>query len=96
MKVRFTAAAHQEVREALEYYEGQEEGLGAKFLNELESTISRIVGMPEAWKPLSARTRRCMFHRFPYGVIYQPGRDEILILSIMNLHRQPRSWETLI
>jgi plasmid stabilization system protein ParE len=96
MRFRFTTAANREIRSALGYYEDQEEGLGLKFLDELEATISRVVAMPEAWKPLSTRTRRCLFHRFPYGVIYQIRGEEILVVAVMDLRRDPVSYKDLL
>ena len=55
----------------LAHYAAIEQQLGANFLTELENTITRIVSMPEAWTQLVAGTRRCLLHRFPYGVIYE-------------------------
>jgi plasmid stabilization system protein ParE len=96
MTFRFTSAAHREVAEALNYYERQQIGLGVKFLDELEASIARVLAMPEAWRALSPRTRRCLFHRFPHGIVYQIRGDEILILSVMDLRRDPASWKELI
>jgi plasmid stabilization system protein ParE len=95
MTYRFTSAAEKEVGAALKYYEEAQSGLGAKFLDELAATINRIFAMPEAWKPMSPRTRRCLFHRFPFGVIYQIRREEILVVSVMDLRRDPQRWEDL-
>jgi plasmid stabilization system protein ParE len=41
---------------------------------------------------LSQNTRRCRTHRFPYGIIYQAKRDEILIVAVAHLHREPDNW----
>jgi len=96
MTFRLTSAAHRELREALEFYESQQAGLGIRFLDEIDSAINRILAMPQAWRPLSPRTRRCMLHGFPYGVIYQIRRDEILVTSVMDLRRDPASWRDLL
>jgi len=56
MTYRFTSAASIEVQSALLYYEESQTGLGAKFLDELEAAINRILAMPHAWKLLSRRT----------------------------------------
>jgi plasmid stabilization system protein ParE len=93
VSVRFTSTAERELREAIEFYEAAENGLGARFLDEVEAAIARIEGHPLAWTPLSARTRRCRTHRFPYGLFYQIRTDEILVLSVMDLRRDPKRWE---
>jgi plasmid stabilization system protein ParE len=93
VNARFTSAAEQELREAIAYYEAAEHGLGNRFLDEVESTLARIVAHPLAWTSLSPRTRRCRTHRFPYGLFYQVRADEILVLSVMDLRRDPKGWE---
>jgi toxin ParE2 len=70
-KYRLTSAALSELREATLYYEREEPGLGRKFLDEVDDTIDRIILFPRAWHPVSARTRRCRTHRFPFGLLYQ-------------------------
>ena len=60
---RLTSAALSELREATLYYERKEPGLGLEFLDEIDDTVDRIVKFPRAWRPLSARTRRCRTHR---------------------------------
>lgn len=93
MKVRLVSTAERELKEALEYYQTASEGLGRKFLAEVEATIRLIEDYPLAWTSLSPRTRRCRTHRFPYGLFYQVRSDEILIVSIMDLRRDPKRWE---
>ena len=96
MLYRFTSAALKELRQATLYYEQRENGLGNVFLDEIEATVNRIVRHPAAWHQLSARTRRCRTHRFPFGLIYQIRRDEILITSVMDLRRDPANWKNLL
>lgn len=78
------------------YYEEQQNGLGATFLNEIEATIDRILLNPDAWHPLSQRTRRCRTHRFPFGLLYQNRDTEILITAVMDLRRDPDRWADLL
>jgi toxin ParE2 len=93
---RFTSAALVELREATLYYEEQENGLGAAFLDEIDAAVERILANPRAWHPLSARTRRCRTHRFPFGLLYQIRSDEILITAVMDLRRDPTRWKNLL
>jgi plasmid stabilization system protein ParE len=95
-KYRLTSAALYELREATLYYERKEPGLGLKFLDEIDDTVERILRFPRAWHPLSARTRRCRTHRFPFGLLYQVRSDEILITAVMDLRRDPSRWRNLI
>jgi plasmid stabilization system protein ParE len=92
MKFRLLQPAVRELREAAKYYEDRVPGLGFDFLHEVRATIRRIDIQPEAWFTLGGEVRRCRTHRFPYGVIYIVERDEVLIISVMHLHRHPDSW----
>jgi plasmid stabilization system protein ParE len=93
---RFTSAALTELRKATLYYEELENGLGAVLLDEINAAVERILANPQAWHPLSPRTRRCRTHRFPFGLIYQIRSDEILITSVMDLRRDPMRWQQLL
>jgi hypothetical protein len=90
--VKFLAPARSELAEAIDYYESQEPGLGAQFAEEVKRTLERILQYPEAWAPLSKRTRRCRTNKFPYGVIYQARGDVLLIVALMHLRREPSTW----
>jgi hypothetical protein len=93
VKVRFASTAERELKEALEFYESAQEGLGTDFLVEVEAATRLIESHPLAWTPMSRRTRRCRTHRFPFGLFYQVRPDEILIVSVMDLRRDPKRWE---
>lgn len=92
MKIRFLSPAINELKESIEYYESKEEGLGDRFYIEFRNTIERIKNYPEAWPKFSQHTRRCRTKIFPYGVIYQLRDDEILILAVCHLRREPGYW----
>jgi len=94
MKLEFLAPAESEFADAISYYNKQSEGLGFEFASEVKRTLERIVQFPEAWHNLSKRTRRCRTNRFPYGVVYQVGAEVILIVAIMHLSRDPKTWKS--
>lgn len=96
MKVRFVSVAETELREAMEFYETARAGLVAEPLAEVEAATHLIEAHPLAWQPMSPRTRRCRTHRFPYGLFYRIRGEEILIVSVMDLRRDPKRWEQLL
>lgn len=93
---RFTSPALSELKDAALHYEERENGLGGVFLDEVDATVARILANPLAWHPLSKRTRRCRTHRFPFGLIYLIHRTEILIVSVMDLRKDPNRWKDLL
>ena len=53
MIFNFHPLASAELDEAVKYYEEIREGLGLEFLEELYSTIERIINFPSAWVQVS-------------------------------------------
>lgn len=92
MRIRLLSIAESELAVAADYYETQASGLGEEFLSEALQAIGRIRSNPEAWCPISEKFRRCRLHRFPYGMIYEIRSYEIIIVSLMHLHREPRAF----
>lgn len=93
MKIRLLEIAEIELDEAIQYYNFEVHGLGEVFLTEVLKVLDRIGEFPEAWHPCSKRTRRCQTRHFPYAIIYQMRKEEILIIAIANLHRKPDYWK---
>ena len=96
MKIRFLEEAKYELDEAIDYYNFESPGLGDQFLLEVLNSLDRIVNYKDAWHQLSKNTRRCQTRRFPYGLIYSALEEEILIISVSNLHREPNHWKKRI
>jgi plasmid stabilization system protein ParE len=67
--------------------------LGHEFATEVAAAFERILQYPNAWAPFSGTTRRCQVHRFPYGVLYHLQSDEIVVMAIMHLARDPQRWQ---
>jgi hypothetical protein len=93
MEIIFLSPARDELNEAIAYYSGQSEGLGYEFAAEVKKTLERIVQYPNAWFKLSNRTHRCRTNRFPYGIIYQIREEKLLIVAVMHLSREPKTWK---
>jgi hypothetical protein len=92
MKVRILSCAEREAAEAVDYYNLERRGLGFEFAAEVKRTLDRIRFCPDAWPPFSRRTRRCILNRFPYGILYQRRKDEILVIGIIHMKRDPLRW----
>lgn len=93
MRFRILPPANWELREAVRFYEERVPGLGHELLEEFRATTARIIANPAAWMTLESSVRRCRMHRFPYGVIYSLEDGQILIVSVMHLHRHPQIWK---
>jgi plasmid stabilization system protein ParE len=89
MKYSFHPLARQEFIDAIDYYNESQEALGLTFAEEVYKAIQLILQFPQAWSQFSKNTRRCIINRFPYGIIYKEIKNEILIISVMHLNREP-------
>jgi plasmid stabilization system protein ParE len=89
----FHPEAKTEYLEAVQYYNQRRAGLGAEFSIEVEATIAQILNAPKRWPILEQDIRRCLTHRFPYGIIYSIENDSVLILAVMHLSRKPGYWK---
>ncbi len=92
----FHPEAEKEVVRTIDYYEAHEVGLGHDFAIEVYSSIQLILAYPQAWPILEEEIRRCLVRRFPYGLLYAVNGNEILILAVMHLHREPDYWKKRI
>ncbi len=92
MKFRFLDPAEAEFKVAAAFYESREANLGADYILEVHETIDRILEYPEAWPEVEPEVRRCLVGRFPYGVLYSMDHNEIVILAVMHLRRDPDYW----
>jgi len=93
LKYSFHPDAEKELNDAIDYYNECQNGLGLDFAKEVYSTIQNILSFPQAWAQLSTNTRRCLTNRFPYGVIYQVTDNELFIIAVMQLNREPGYWK---
>ncbi len=93
MTATFLPEAEAEFNEAIDGYQAIDAELSAGFILEVEQAVARADRSPFAWSVLRGPLRRCLVHRFPYGVVYEVGESGIVVLAVMHLRRRPGYWE---
>jgi len=96
MNFAFHPDAELELNHAVDYYNQCQPLLGGDFAREVYFTIQNVLAYPKAWTPLSENTRRCLVNRFPFGVIYQIVKEDVLVIAVMHLNRKPGYWQSRI
>lgn len=96
MRFEFHPAARIEFIDAIVYYEESSEGVGLRFSREVYATIKRAAANPNSWPQMTDNTRRCLTRRFPYGVVYEIRQDDMLIVAVAHLCREPYYWSNRI
>ena len=92
MKVRFLAEARLELIDTVSYYEGEFEGLGERFWNEVDEHVEWIARNPEVPRLREGGYRRVNLKVFPYHLPYLCRDSTLWVLAIAHNHRQPIYW----
>lgn len=93
VEVRLRPEAEQDVAEAAQWYEANEPGLGAQFVDQVQSTINTIAEQPSAFTEIHKSVRRALVRRFPFGVFYQLDKDGVMVIAVLHGSRHPRTWK---
>ena len=91
-ELRFHPDIESEVRASFFWYQGQANGLGDDFLNELESAYQAIEELPKTWPLFQNEFHRFLLPRFPFSVIYREYDSSIFIVAVMHNSRKPGYW----
>lgn len=91
--IRLHPAARREIRRAFEWYL-QEAGprIATGFLDDFEHTLALLKNYPEIGEPGGSNTRRLIFQRYPYTVVYRLKGETLEIAAIAHHSRHPEYW----
>jgi plasmid stabilization system protein ParE len=92
MIVEFLPQAKAELMDAADYYEGELNGLGQRFWDELDRHIAWIAENPELPRLREGGYRRVNLRVFPYYIAYVVRDPVIWILSVAHGHQLPNYW----
>jgi toxin ParE1/3/4 len=91
-RLKVSARAVREIGEAYEWYEEQLQGLGAEFLNALDTQLRVITQTPLLFSEIRRGIRRALLSHFPYGVFYASKSNVVSVLAVVHTARNPRRW----
>lgn len=96
MRIEFDADALAELEQQALFYEERGEGLGDRFVQEVEAAIALAASMPGIGSPHKHGTRRVFPKDFPHAVVYRYRNDEdvMQVLAIAPFRRKPGYWST--
>ena len=84
--------AIEEARAARAWYLARNVEAGDAFMAELDTAIARIEQAPNQWPPYLGGTRRYLFHRFPFFVVFRETASRIEIVAVAHARRRPGYW----
>lgn len=101
MTLRLLSEAEDEARDAAQWYEDRQAGLGDRFLAALAKGMDKIERGPRrhrqvAQAPEGREVRRVLLDRFPYAVVFEVRAEELLVVAVAHTKRRPGYWRDRI
>ena len=91
--IRLHPAARREIRRALEWYLQEASArIATGFLDDFEDTLALLKTHPEIGEHGGSNTRRLIFQRYPYTVVYRSKGNTLEVVAIAHHSRQPEYW----
>lgn len=91
--IRFHPAARREILRAFDWYRQEASPrIAAGFLDDFEQVLALLKKHPEIGETGSSRTRRLVFQRYPYTVVYRLAGETLEIVAIAHHSRKPEYW----
>ena len=82
--------AEEDIRLAYQWYEDRRTGLGAQFLEAVDSTFRRIEKHPNLYMKVLGDVRRSLCKKFPYAVYFVQGSSDIVVIAVLHQRRTPQ------
>lgn len=92
MRIRFSEIANDELTDACDWYDQQQDGLGARFKSAVRDAARQIARTPLLFPVELEDVRRYVINRFPYTLRYVVRGAEVWILAVSHQHRRPDYW----
>ncbi|UAA39315.1 type II toxin-antitoxin system RelE/ParE family toxin [Paraneptunicella aestuarii] len=81
-----------ELSRSFGWYESKAQGLGSKFISNIEAQLEVIKNFPDIRNKLPENFRSAPLNTFPYSIIYRKSGSEIFIIAITHQKPHPRRW----
>ena len=91
MKIHILDQAEDDLVEGYNFYENQEQGVGAYFLDSLYSDIESLILYAGIHGIRHNGYRRMLSKRFPFGIYYTISGDEIMVHAVIDCRKNP-TW----
>jgi toxin ParE1/3/4 len=92
--VEFHPEALEEAKAARDWYAEHSLIASKAFLSEMIHSVEKVSEDPEIWPLYEKGTRRYVFPRFPFSLIYRTIKNKIQIVAVAHSKRKPGYWKT--
>jgi toxin ParE1/3/4 len=91
-QVRFHVKAIEEAERSKGWYELRSPTAALGFLNELSHAVEMVSENPNRWPSFHSGTRRYVFPRYPFSLIYRLNEDIEEVIAIAHHKKRPDYW----
>lgn len=77
-------------KEAYQWYNEQQQGLGESFLDELEGCYDKIEVWPASYAKIKKNFRQVILKTFPYVVVFEIIKDDVVVYAVFHTSRNPK------
>lgn len=92
MRVEFHPDAETDAEEARRWYAERSAIAARAFLTEMIAAVDHVSQSPEIWPRYLAGTRRYVFPRFPFSLVYRLANDVMTVVAVAHHRRTPGYW----
>jgi hypothetical protein len=90
--VIFDPLAVSEIRSARRWYRKRSVDAAKLFGVKLDFAIARMIERPESFPDFMNGTKRVLFDRFPYMLVFVEYQDHIYVYAVADCRREPGYW----
>ena len=90
-KLIVTKEAEADLLDGYLSYEEKQEGLGWRFMDQIELAFDRMLPNPFLYQEVETDIRRAVTHTFPYLVFYTFDEQTVQILAVIHGSQDPAS-----
>lgn len=77
-------------KEAYQWYDEQQVGLGDLFLNELHNCYDKIETWPASYAKIKKEFRQIILQTFPYVIVFEIINNTVVVYAVFHTSRNPR------
>ena len=93
--VEWLPSAVEELAAASNWYDAEQAGLGADFIEEIDAVVAAIGLAPRSfprWSPRRRFRKAIVGNRFPYVLFFEELGHRVIVHALAHMHRQPGYW----
>jgi plasmid stabilization system protein ParE len=91
-RLRFFKEAAAEIEHERGWYRDRSHVAEASFLRELEHAFEAVAQNPDTWPHYLGGTRRYVFPKFPFSLVYFVESGSFYVVALAAEHRPPGYW----